>query len=832
MSLKKLKLNVNRAPRPIDPLEIFEGLTLRGTIENIWEPQAEALRAWHKARASADSVVQMNTGGGKTLVGLLIAQSLVNETQGRVVYVCPTNQLVEQTARQARASGFTPALYYAGTRENHESYEAGDTFCITNYAAVFNGRSVFADQGLSSLVLDDAHVAEGTIRNQFTISIPRAHALFGKTLDLFRPHFANTCFAARLQDVADNRWGAMVYTPMFITWKHADELRQLLLEHGVDDDTQLKFAWSHLSEHLNRCCVLLSHSRIEITPPLLPLHNLPYFDATVHRVYLTATLPSQAAFIRTFGVAQPTVICPKGKSGDAQRLFIFTPGKDDDAQRDEAKKIVEGTKSCVITPSGKRAEKWVPPAEVYDGEEGDAGIRAFAKSKEPLMLALPARYDGIDLPGDACRILILDGLPTGEGLLDRFIDEGVRVEAIRQVHTATRIVQAIGRIFRSNTDHGAVLICGSELQAWLRGAKNRSFLPALLQQQVGLGMELAKQVVADETSYDELLRALLDGDPNWDELYREYIDQFKIASEQTPTSWHTEFLLKERAAFQQLWSGQFGRAADLYGEVEQEAEPKDPRMAAWYSHWRGLCQLCAGDQQNALNAFLLAGNVRVELGRPSIERDKMFKGPEVNTIGFQASQIAKSYRTKRVPLLASLAKLKGTLVYGEPTKPVEEAVRALGAFMGLYASRPEKGEGTGPDVLWEGEGAIVAAGFDLKTGKKENGEYDKEEIGQSLNHAEWLREKFGKKPILHAIVGRLLKVSPLSNPPRHLCVIELDQFIDLADRIEAVYQAVDADDKSSIEHSFQRWLQHYGLLWPTCVESLASRLAIDLKKDQ
>ncbi len=346
MSLKRLKLNVNKAPRPVDPLDIFEGLTLRGTIENIWDPQAEALRVWHKNRTSADCVVQMNTGGGKTLVGLLIAQSLVNETRGKVLYVCSTNQLVQQTDRQARASGFTPALYYEKRRDNRELYESGETFCITNYAAVFNGLSVLAQDGLSALVFDDAHVAENAIRSQFTISIPSNHDLFDRILTLFRPHFANTCFAPRFQDVTDGRWGAMLYTPMYLVWKHADELRQLLLEYRIDNDDKLKFPWSHLSEHLGCCCLLLSSFRIEITPPLLPIHALPFFVQPVRRVYLTATLPSQAAFIRTFGVAQPTVVNPKGKSGDAQRLFICTPGKDDDAQRDEAKKTVEAEKAA------------------------------------------------------------------------------------------------------------------------------------------------------------------------------------------------------------------------------------------------------------------------------------------------------------------------------------------------------------------------------------------------------------------------------------------------------------------------------------------------------
>ncbi len=80
MALKKLDLSPSSGKRPVDPLRIFKKLTLRGSIENIWEPQAEALKEWHNNhRDTSDVVVQMNTGGGKTLVGLLMAQSLVNE---------------------------------------------------------------------------------------------------------------------------------------------------------------------------------------------------------------------------------------------------------------------------------------------------------------------------------------------------------------------------------------------------------------------------------------------------------------------------------------------------------------------------------------------------------------------------------------------------------------------------------------------------------------------------------------------------------------------------------------------------------------------------------
>src|SRR5690242_19368340 len=99
--LKGLKVTPKKRVKETNPLKIFEALTLRGTVENIWDPQSEALRGWDAVRDKKDVVIEMNTGGGKTLIGLLTAQSLVNETGGHVVYVCPTIQLIEQAKMRA-----------------------------------------------------------------------------------------------------------------------------------------------------------------------------------------------------------------------------------------------------------------------------------------------------------------------------------------------------------------------------------------------------------------------------------------------------------------------------------------------------------------------------------------------------------------------------------------------------------------------------------------------------------------------------------------------------------------------------------------------------------
>lgn len=62
----------------IDPEEIFRRLPKPSGINDLYTSQAEVLRQWYKRREERDIVIKLHTGGGKTLVGLLIAQSTKN----------------------------------------------------------------------------------------------------------------------------------------------------------------------------------------------------------------------------------------------------------------------------------------------------------------------------------------------------------------------------------------------------------------------------------------------------------------------------------------------------------------------------------------------------------------------------------------------------------------------------------------------------------------------------------------------------------------------------------------------------------------------------------
>lgn len=75
---------------PIEPDALFNSLPSKaqgyGYLRDV---QGQVLRAWHARRAERDLVIKVNTGGGKTIDGLVILQSYLNEGHGPALYVAP-----------------------------------------------------------------------------------------------------------------------------------------------------------------------------------------------------------------------------------------------------------------------------------------------------------------------------------------------------------------------------------------------------------------------------------------------------------------------------------------------------------------------------------------------------------------------------------------------------------------------------------------------------------------------------------------------------------------------------------------------------------------------
>ena len=90
----------------VNPREIFAILPGKhakyGYLRDV---QAEVLDQWFAKRTATDLRLKMNTGGGKTLVGLLILKSCLNEGKGPAVYGCIHGHPVHQVVSSSSAPG-------------------------------------------------------------------------------------------------------------------------------------------------------------------------------------------------------------------------------------------------------------------------------------------------------------------------------------------------------------------------------------------------------------------------------------------------------------------------------------------------------------------------------------------------------------------------------------------------------------------------------------------------------------------------------------------------------------------------------------------------------
>ena len=808
---------------PVEPLALFESLTLRSAaVQEIWRPQADALRDWHNARDVRDIVLKLNTGAGKTLIGLIAAQSIVNETHGKVLYVCANNQLLEQTKEKAVEYGIETSTYYRG-QWTGDAYHRGLGPVLTNYQAVFNGKSVFQREQLVGTVFDDAHTAHAIIRDQFTICLDRDRfgSLYNSVIELTRDHFRDMGRGTIFDEVVSRRDSATVlFVPTFLSAPLADRLIDLLHENDVSEDRQTKFAWEHLRAHIKDCAVLLHARRIEITPVLPPVNDLQLFQDDVRRLYLSATLPADDDFCRTFGRYPAKVIEPGGRAGDTERMILLAPQESTDEQAVAwIKKLIDERKALIMVPYGEAADRWHDIASVFRSDEGHARIRQFAKSSNE-KLVFVARYDGVDLPGEDCRVLVIYGLPVGATLMERFFGYHLRVGLASDSLIASRLVQMMGRISRGMADYGVVLMLGQQLVNWILAPANLALLPSHLRRQLKLGAVLRDSHA--EFPAHKLLPSCLGREQDWIDLYEEYMrgeghTEAKVENEDHEGGddrQRPRFPSVERRFLELMWDGRHEDAAMKLDRHLDLAFDESPRLGAWYMHWQAHALTIAGRLEQATSVYRKAGELSGELGRlPLQEASPAIEEPIDATE--QANAMTHLLVNRRRAIVAELQRAGQMLDdLGASAGQHEEAVRIIGAALAFDASRPDKDEGQGPDVLWltpSGDRAIV---LELKTKKEAESNYDRSDIGQFHQHIQWTNDRFPVAEQVRILVGPRRSPTRNANPPDNVWVVAASELITLSKVLVEVYEGALAHTMPLFRSSeIQAAIEKYGLSW-------------------
>ena len=102
----KKRLSGKKVIAPTDPVALYDTLDRAHDKGPLRPAQQAVLVEWYTSRREQnDVIVKLHTGQGKTLIGLLMLQSRLNDGKGPAVYLCPDNFLITQTCDQARQFG-------------------------------------------------------------------------------------------------------------------------------------------------------------------------------------------------------------------------------------------------------------------------------------------------------------------------------------------------------------------------------------------------------------------------------------------------------------------------------------------------------------------------------------------------------------------------------------------------------------------------------------------------------------------------------------------------------------------------------------------------------
>jgi hypothetical protein len=206
-------------------------------------------------------------------------------------------------------------------------------------------------------------------------------------------------------------WVDKLPTPQFVSIQK--EIAAVIDEHVGRID--LKHPWSMIREHLSACQMYFSSQQILIRPLIPPTWTHAPFSDPKQRVYMSATLGAGGDLERLVG-RHPIrrLEVPEGwdRQGVGRRFFIF-PGmslKEDQTAELRRKLMQFATRSLVLVPSDRMRD------EIAKDVQENLGLATFGatdieESKKPFIAKSGAvavvanRYDGIDFPGDECRLL-------------------------------------------------------------------------------------------------------------------------------------------------------------------------------------------------------------------------------------------------------------------------------------------------------------------------------------------------------------------------------------------------------------------------------------------
>lgn len=488
------------------------------TFTSLRPGQRQVLAAYAEHHVdTADLAIEMPTGEGKTLLALLIADYALD--QGRsVAYLTGTRQLAERVEAEAEALGLDVVRFaardYGGAKldDYHQAHAVG----VMNYWVYFNSKPI--PQPADLVIFDDAHLAEQPLSGLHTLRIPdkpgHAREIYRTICELVVAHTdAYPGLRAMLDGTA--RPGTPPELLSFSDWAAiASPARDAVEASPLVGEDEIKYVWPTVREHLGRCGVLIGPSGIEIRPYHPPTALNSWYSRARQRIYLSATLGSMDDLQRRVGsgpVARLVTAQPLPPGATGERRLVLNPSSEQPFDQNVlgwalAQAQAAGGRAAWLCASHAEADALqgilttygVPVFRLRPGD--DAKVDTWSQAANGHLITA-GRYDGLDLAGDVCKLVIITTVPQASSEFERFVVAYLGDASFMRYRVGQRVTQALGRANRIDSDRSLYLGLDPTFAQILADPAVRKSIPAGTEPTVRTALELYDQ------GWDGTLRA-------------------------------------------------------------------------------------------------------------------------------------------------------------------------------------------------------------------------------------------------------------------------------------------------------------------------------------